>query len=330
MKDKFKSFSGRFGDLSAAIYEDRFSIAQDDKVELIVKPPEGFEGIIPKKELILKPPPKPEEEEQEEKKPDPTLVSDFGEDNPYFTRRLRNILRDNAIQRHAGNKRDGDLDMKHLYKARTTGRCFTDKDIISNKMYSVALVVDCSGSMRGSNARLAGQCAVRFIRHFQKITQLSVVLFNAITEVVKYPHKQLNSMELQSIHSKIVSKPNYDGEAYGNHDAFAIMKATEILRPMRGKKIIVVINDGEPACDRGKCERQGRKHECYHTNPFLETKATVQQTIKNNHTVLGIGIGSEASSVKELYPDSEMVREVPQLYNSLIKLLQRTIKRGGI
>jgi len=325
-------FRGRYTDLSSAIYDDKFAIDPDTEVELIVKPPKGFEGVIPPHSHIVggggvggsAPPDDDEEEIEIQAIPDPSSM------NNVFARQLKLILKDNAIQRHAGNKRSGDLDMKHLYKAMTTGRCFSDKDVISKKCYSVALAVDCSGSMRDNNqCDLAADCAIQFIKHFQKLTQLSVILFNAKTEVVKLPNQIMDTIELGWLKGKILHKSRVENDGYGNHDHYAIIKSTEVLRSARGKKIIVVMADGQPACDRNKCRAKHRERECYpdDDNCITHTRFIVNKARETSHTVLGIGIKSEG--VTHLYPDSEVVQNLNELYPSLIKLLQRTVKRGG-
>ena len=322
-------FSGRLEELDNLLSERKLMVPMDSEVELIIKPsalPEGFEEIPIYRKI-------PEISESLEPADNGRLPPDTTqklEKNPsWFSRKIKSILRDNAAQRHSGNKRDGDLDMKHLYKALTTGRCFTDKDVISNKRYSVALVIDCSGSM-AERSILAGKCASQFILEFQKLTALSVILFNAETLVYKLPHKILKDKELIELQEEIFLRSNSSSiGAYGNHDAFAISKAVEVLRKEKGKKIIVVMSDGEPACDPSKCKRNHREKECYQRgSPKDETRDSIHKAIVRNHSILGLGIQND--SVASLYPDYKVISNLPEMYPSLVELLQRAVKRGGV
>jgi len=326
-------FTGKAGKLFDLLDDRKLGIDDDTEVELHVKAIEGFEGLFPSKVIPggkegMLPPPSRDDDDEDTR---PLRLDEKDEEAPsWFNRKLKSILKDNAIQRHAGNKRYGDLDMKHLYKATTTGRCFTDKDIISNKQYSVALVIDCSGSMSGNQSVLAAKCGSKFIEQFQKMTALSVVLFNAKTEVVKLPHKILNQKELKMFRDQVYDKSNRQNGTYGNHDAFAIRKATEVLKNGKGKKIVVVMSDAQPACSWDRCRGTDKEHECFnpkHGSQGQQTHDAIRSARMKGYAVLGLGV--QTSSVSGYYPESEVINKSVEMYPKLIKLLQRAVKRGG-
>jgi Mg-chelatase subunit ChlD len=319
MMDNYK---GKFGELKKTIGS--FKIHQDAEVELIIQPPEGFEKVI--KPIKMKVP--PDEPTPTKKIPKNREIPSLPDSPPplWFLKKLKSIFKDNTLERHAGNKRDGDLDCKHLYKAFTTGRCFTDKDIISKKVYNVALVVDCSGSMGGEQARIAASCMKHFIEQFQDIVQLSVILFNKKTEVVKLPHIKFKEPDFNKFTKIVINKPQTE-DGGGNHDPFALRKAEEIMKPYKGRKIITMISDCEPACD---CPSK----ECYHKLPgggvdtFKELRNTVHEIESRHIPVLGLSILRD--NVHDFYKEGAVLEEVSEMYPALIELIGRAVKRGRI
>jgi nitric oxide reductase activation protein len=239
-----KHFSGSFERFKNIL--PKLKISSTDQVTFIVEPPKGFEGIIPPIKIPMK------KQWEEDAGSEPYKPEDISNSPIWFRRKLLNILKDNVIQRPAGNKRDGDLDTKHLYKAFTTGRAFMKKDILSKKEYNVALCIDCSGSMKGERVKLVTKCAKTFITEFQEITNLMVISFNAITTILKPFHIKMKEKDFSKMGSSLFNSTEYNNKgAYGNHDHYAIKTARDNLLGIRRphqRNIIVVMSDGRPQC----------------------------------------------------------------------------------
>jgi Mg-chelatase subunit ChlD len=309
------NFIGKFGDLKKLFPS--FKIPPTTEVELIIKPPEGFEEIMTPMKIKMPPPPK---DMPEEEPPPPKGIKD-APPPLWFIRKLKSILKDNLIQRHSGNKRSGDLDMKHLYKAKTTGRVFTDRDVISAKRYNIALAVDASGSMQGERIQIASMCMKHFIEQFQKLVSLSVIVFNKETKVVKYPHQKMDEKAIKKLCREVESFPNGEGGG-GNHDTFALKKSVELLDKGKGEKIIVMISDCEPACG---CDSK----ECFkpRINPYTDLADTVKTIEAHNVQVLSLTIHRD---FKSCYRQGAILTKVEEMYPALITLLSKAVKRGRI
>lgn len=319
------NFKGKYADLLKRI--DTFKIPGSTEVELIINPPEGFEKMMKPMSIPM------DIKIPEDKKGEPPVSKkdkNVKDEIPplWFMKKLKSILKDNSLQRHATNKREGDLDTKHLYKAFTTGRVFTDKDIISKKSYNIVLCVDCSGSMGGKSANIAALCMKHFTEQFQQIVNLSVITFNQQVLVVKTPHKKLDEKEREILGDKIISEPggNFGG---GNHDHSALLKAEELMKPLKGEKIIVIISDCEPSCG---CENEG----CYHvgrrtSGKYKSYNEELRETAKMiEHRGTHILSLSIENKYEHHYKHGAILEKVADMYPSLIKLITQVIRRRNI
>lgn len=82
-----------------------------------------------------------------------------------FQRLLQSVLFDNRYDRYVSNRRTGKLDTKKLRKISYSDKFFKKKEERKNKNYSIALLVDCSGSMRGEKAKMAFNAAYKLSKH---------------------------------------------------------------------------------------------------------------------------------------------------------------------
>lgn len=87
-----------------------------------------------------------------------------------FRQKIGLVLRDNAYDRHVGNKRRGKLHDKSLYKLQArSDRIFMQREERQNKEYNVLIVCDLSGSMHGfmdDTAAVTDPDAVRRLKAF--------------------------------------------------------------------------------------------------------------------------------------------------------------------
>jgi Mg-chelatase subunit ChlD len=348
-------WKGKYADIFRKMKDGTISVADDTEVELIIKPKTGFEKLTSKKppeKLSGDPSGKEIQMEMEKNEPitenDPEGKGNAGQKNPddidkppsWYLRRLDSILRDNTLKRFAGNKRSGELDNKHLYKFSTTGRCFADKDIISKKNYNIGLIVDFSGSMDcGNKIELATECAASFVRDFQGRANLEVMGFNRITTIIKPFGKKIPTTQFKTFAKDILAGKTWSGNTTkiwqdsntgGNHDHFALMEMWQHLKKYNGRKLIVIMSDGQPACGcPEKCQKEQME---FHKRSLVwnETQRVIEERKRiesQNGIVLGLGI-TQDSYVEHIYKDYAVILKLPDMYEVLITLLSKTIKRG--
>ncbi len=250
--------------------------------------------------------------------------------------KLKSILKDNSSKREIGNKEYGLLDLKKLHKIVTTGKVFKRKALITDKKYSVSLLVDCSGSMRHSDKNIhAAMATVKFILEYGEYVDIDAIGFNREIITLKSFGEPVSKRMLQEIFFLITSPAScYDlvnsfldtssriGElsAAGNHDHMALMYGEKKLLGRNGQKFMVVFSDGAPSCDEeGNCRicRGSTTKE----NLIKETKRIESTDIK----LFSIGVKSE--SVSRFYKNFKIISDVSALSRTLIDLIGSQIKR---
>lgn len=82
-----------------------------------------------------------------------------------FQRTLQSVLFDNKYDRFVAKRRSGKLNTKGLSKIGYSDKIFKKREERQNKEYSIALVVDCSGSMNGSRIAFATDAANKLSKH---------------------------------------------------------------------------------------------------------------------------------------------------------------------
>ena len=238
--------------------------------------------------------------------------------NPHFTMRLKSIFKDNALNRLVGNKRYGNLDFKRLHKITTTGKIFSRKDSIGGKRYNILMLIDTSGSMSGHRDVIAGAAAFTLIRDFQKLVNISAYTFNERVVSIKEPDMIVKEHDLPGI-ADVVVKETRQGPG-GNHDPLALLEGYDILKREIGEKVMIVISDGEPACGCSKCR--------HIKNMNAYTKEVADKIEHSGIPILSIGI--QTSSVADYYQNYIIIDNPEDLYDSMLKLLSKTIRRRAV
>lgn len=285
-----------------------------------------------KKEPSYEPLPPMEAEEPEkggEGKTSPIEALKDEENEQYFMKKLKSILRDNLYHRQESGKRSGSLDHKKLYKIKLSDRLFTKKGASGGKEYNLVIVIDCSGSMAnpyGSGSKI--NYALLFLRKLFKVLHkecnLAVVAFNTLTETLKGFDEKIDSKELdrrieEDIRNRIF-RSRYTG---GNHDHLAIRMAADLLRKRKGKKLIVILSDGQPSCGEYHCPA-GK--ECGSTS-FLRQKLHEEVKKTQNEGVQILGISILYTPKGEFYNYGAVVKDVKELYDVVLGELSKIIKR---
>lgn len=197
-----------------------------------------------------------------------------------FTRRLKTILQDNNVSRRNEREKSGMINTKRVGLYGTTERIFAHRDTEKlEKEYSISLLLDTSGSMRGDEIGLASQCVNQLAHAIGKINgiKLEIVTFSA-SEIqlkgfdekppdkdelfdiahmlatggasVRYYYSEKTGDLFDSLRGhepegdyRLLSSEPWHGE---NYDQIAILRAYQRLKNRSGKKIILTFSDGEP------------------------------------------------------------------------------------
>jgi Mg-chelatase subunit ChlD len=236
------------------------------------------------------------------------------EDNStYFSRRLKAVLKDNAVHRPSRNKIYGDLSHKTLYKIATTSKIFERKQLDGKKDYYIGLIVDCSGSMGGQKCDVAAHAARTLVKDFQQMTKICVTTFNAKQKLVKKFNEKFDEKRLGELVYEIhrgVHGPN-GGD---NYDVDALRFMFEQMKTVHmGTRAIIILSDGEPQYENGDGP-----------DTFRETVKMIE---KAGIPVLSIGICDDG--VSEFYNTYEVVNSVPDLFDAIINMIRKYVIRKG-
>lgn len=125
--------------------------------------------------------------------------------DPVFQQLLASVILDNKYDRFVKNRKTGKLDTNSLYKINHSNKLFKKKEARKNKDYSVSLVVDCSGSMRGDRIQIAAESAQKLHHHLCRIgVPNNVVVFNAgVYELQPFgikENKNIKKLVLQEVY----------------------------------------------------------------------------------------------------------------------------------
>lgn len=256
-------------------------------------------------------------------KPIPDKVKENLKD-PAFKARLSSIMKDNAFDRRTKGRTRGKLDMTRLYKVPTGSRSvFTQKQSMRGKHYSVVLLVDTSGSMSGTPARLAAESAVFMVKQLEELgIKVGVITFSSSIHVLK----------------ELGSKPNYDyiyseiaSASGGNCDYQGMRRAYHMLSKAEGKKVMLMLSDGEPTgfYNNPTFDEFGKKEDVLPDLPLdrdWETRESFHHLVKSQKDVDSYGIGIMEGGWQ--VPDHEVIHNVDDLKRTIIKAMRRFITRG--
>lgn len=221
---------------------------------------------------------------------------------------ISSILKDNAVKRYARPFKRGKIDGKRMYKYIATDnlRIFKKAKAISKKDYTMAILLDQSGSMAGGNSDNAFYGAVVLAEVFEQLGMPYEVL--GFRDEV-YVYKQFN----KSLERAVL--PSIARTGGGTDDLNAIKVLRNHIKNFdpsrRYRKGVFVITDGEGSDPRA-------------------TKELVDQIEKlENTTVFGLGIGDvEERNLAATYNHYLKVDDVNGLPSTLVNLMKTQFRRG--
>lgn len=223
---------------------------------------------------------------------------------------IRSILIDNAIKRFQRPFKRGKLDAKSMYKYLATQnlRIFKKPRIVSERKYTMAIMVDQSGSMGGSNSRYAVQATIILAEVFEQLgLPYEILGFDQTTYVFKKFDRPLDRALVPALDAE------FAGGGTDDREALKVLK-THMLNfdpSNQYHKGFFVISDGV-----------GRGEQMKELVTEIEAK--------NNATVFGIGIGSmRERDLKRSYNHSMRINNVKDLPNELITLMRGQFRRHG-
>lgn len=132
-----------------------------------------------------------------------------------FGKLLSSVMLDNKYDRFVKNRRTGKLDTRSLYKINTSSKLFKKREARKNKHYAVSLVVDCSGSMRGQEIKIAAKAAQNLSHHLAAMDiPHNIVSFNTYAKEMK----SFGPKEVLGIDKKLVNSvaEGVSGKEYAN------------------------------------------------------------------------------------------------------------------
>jgi cobalamin biosynthesis protein CobT len=180
------------------------------------------------------------------------------------------------------------------------------------------LLVDASGSMNGTKSCLAAATMHMLIRDFQKLVDLYVTTFNMRMIPIKQFGTIMKEHEMRE-KAELVVKEVSAGYGGGNHDNIALEEGFKILQKQKGEKIMMIVSDGQPACNCKLCGGH---------NLIAKTRDAAKMIERHNVPVLSVGI--QTQSVKSIYKEYEIIQRPDQLYDGILKLLTRTVRRRAV
>jgi uncharacterized protein YegL len=221
---------------------------------------------------------------------------------------VRSILKDNATQRYSRQHKRGKLDARSMYKLLATGnvRVFRQPRVVSKKRYTMAVLVDQSGSMDGSNSDYAVQAAVVLCEVFDTLgLPFEVIGFDNTAMV----YKRFGGAYRREY------MPSLSCSRGGTDDENALRTVRDHLDSFdpstRNPRGVFVISDGEG-------------------NDPRKMKELVRDMESKNAQVFGIGIGGvDKQALARSYEHYVQVDDVAGLPAVLAGLLRSQFRRRG-
>jgi len=212
------------------------------------------------------------------------------------------------------NQKRGRLDKRDFYRIPTGSvDVFKRKvDAIDPKGTALFILTDASGSMAGHKFQVTA-AAVALLN--EAVNPLGVPTYIAAFSETRStgPHHMIakefdehrRSEDIITDYTKMIwsLKQNADGES--------IMWAANILKQRKEpRKILLVLSDGQPAADNpGDC--------------WTYTKDAIAHVSKMGIECYGVGIMDE--TVKDLYPEYTLIKDVEQLEKGLLDIIKAKI-----
>lgn len=226
-------------------------------------------------------------------------------------------------------KPKGSLDDRQLFNYRQSDKLFKRKNPKVQLDTAVSLVVDCSGSMYGTEIELARDIALTFSQTLDALNVphevvgftaqggsdhrllgrdltrwglLEHYVFKGYNDTFRKRKNHINAMPNAGLHQ------NVDGES-------VLWAASRLWARKEKRKIMIVISDGapySPSTDIGKADTHLKK---------------VAAKIKaSGIDVLGIGV--QTDSVADYYEDHIVINDLSELVNTAYAKLSALLKKG--
>lgn len=242
-----------------------------------------------------------------------TLVSSIEDAIVSVVNQFKRIFRNDAAEREYRNS--GKVNIKRLSSGRMTTRVFEKKKQPGNKCdMAVIMLVDESGSMRGSKTKVARKAAVMLAEVFGRLNiPIKIVGFTEHQNTVQHYHYLTwrNNIQERTKLLNITDRLN-------NFDGYSIRYCSELLnkRPEE-HKLMIVISDGWPAAT----------YYTEHNEGIVDVRNAVQQASKQAQ-VLGILIGDEEpESHLFMYGKNFLhITDIQALPNLLAQKVKRMVK----
>lgn len=257
----------------------------------------------------------------------PTYDQMYGEIKPLIAPTVavfKRLLTDNTFDKFEGKYRTGgQLKERKLYKFRMHDfRLFERRVEKKTKDYLFSLVVDESGSMRGAygesgslpeNHRItqAVKTAILFSHVLEKLgIPYTIHGFNAKYRTYKRADETFTDKtkkKFESMFDAVRSKA-----AGWNNDGDAIVLFSKQMEQATGKRVMLVLSDGQPAPDDSA------------TVTYYDLKQAVKVVEKKGIATIGIGIESDA--VRMYYGDYIVVPKIAQLPSKMLEKLKKALR----
>ncbi len=195
----------------------------------------------------------------------------------------------------------GKVDRKRLYRAPINGRCFMEKQYVSNMNWNICLLVDASGSMRGPKWRLVENTVATIRKAFLGFEN----------SFLAYAYFEANGISMIANLLKgrnLVSIPPSGQTASGQ----AIIAAAYFMPRDGRRRFLIHITDGE---SNFGCHVQHGIDYCTHKNIHLVT--------------LGCGYRDRRAMEKQYGKSIQFLNSFGQLPSALESLLRRTFVYGN-
>lgn len=217
--------------------------------------------------------------------------------------RLRAIFQNYAARKKVINRglTSGRIDQRRLYRAPVTGRCFQEVDRIPSLDWSVSLLIDASGSMRGSRWKMVEST----------VANIHKALSGFHNRLNAYAYFEVNGISMISKllkDNRLLSIPPAGQTASGQ----AIIAAGMLMPEKSRYKIMIHVTDGE---SNFGCDVSYGIDFCRQKNIHLVT--------------LGCGYKTREAMEEQYHHTIQFIDHFEQLPRAVERLLKWTFLYGG-
>lgn len=263
--------------------------------------------------------------------------------------------------------KSGLVDGTRLSRYKVNSRIFKHRNQAKKgKNYFVSILMDASGSMRGTKDKICLETVITLCDSLNEIPGMhfEIVGFNTIEVKYKdyydkydsklireqyqqqfrgYCHIGYNKTTRDTIfrlETDTMHKENpgyvfnhYDSVSGENHDTISVFNSLKRIQERGGRKILLIFSDGAPTLGntpKGLFEGvsvEGSKDLLKLYLDFGVGESLVEVVRKKPKDVDILSIGIEDSNVKRFYPNYIIVKEVSELYEKTIKELNKFFKK---